>query len=104
MELTAELERFWEATGLKVNYDKTNIYRIGCLADSDAMIYTTKPFNRMKKEIVILGIQVSNEQYKYVANMNLDPILEKVYNTCKTWKRRGLMLMGKIRILNLLVA
>ncbi len=45
-------------TGLKVNYDKTSIYRIGSLKHSDATLYTQKQFkwvNTPIKEAFIIN-------------------------------------------------
>lgn len=45
-------------TGLLVNYDKTNVYRVGSLADTDAKIYTTKEFNWTNEPISLLGVLI----------------------------------------------
>ena len=42
-ELTKELDKFEKQTGLAVSYEKTAIYRIGSLRDSDAQLYSQKP-------------------------------------------------------------
>ena len=39
-ELFNVIEKFGQISGLKMNYDKTNIYRIGSLKNSDARLYT----------------------------------------------------------------
>ena len=55
------LTTFEYNTGLQVNYDKTNIYRIGSLKNSDAKLYTAKEFNWTNADIDILGIKISTD-------------------------------------------
>ncbi len=43
-------------TGLKINYDKTSIYRIGSIRHSNAKLYTLKPFKWETDPINLLGI------------------------------------------------
>lgn len=43
-EVIRTFDRFRQETNFKVNYDKTSIYRIGSLQDSNAQLYTGKPF------------------------------------------------------------
>ena len=62
--------------GLKVNYDKTRIYRIGSLARSDAKIYTTKNFIWSSKSVEILGITIDNETTT-VSEINYNVAIQK---------------------------
>ena len=48
-------------TGLKVNYDKTSLCRIGSLANTDAKICTTKNFSWTNHDIEVLGVTLSND-------------------------------------------
>ena len=46
---------FEQNSGLKVNYDKTIIYRIGSLKNSNARLYTVREFKWTCEDIEILG-------------------------------------------------
>lgn len=103
MEFESELIDFEEASGLKVNYDKTNVYRLGSLRDSQALLYTRKPFKWTDDPIKILGIVIHHDHMN-TAKINYDMLLEKVENNCNLWKHRGLTLMGRVLIINSLCA
>ncbi len=66
---------FKRQTGLKVNYDKTNIYRIGSLRHSNAVLYTQKSFKWEKNAITVLGTTISCDKTQ-VLNDNYDKILK----------------------------
>lgn len=42
--------------GLTVNYDKTTVYRMGSIANSDAKMYTVKPFKWTNHPPKVLGV------------------------------------------------
>ena len=59
LELFKELTNFAEFSGLRINYDKTEILRLGSLIKSDARFYADFPIQWTDKPIKILGIWVS---------------------------------------------
>lgn len=103
VEVVKALDAFQEASGLQVNYNKTAIYRIGSLQDSNAKLYTGKPFVWKNDPITILGIQISNimSELQY---LNFVPVFEKMFNVCKLWSRRNLTLSGKVLVINNLMS
>lgn len=101
LELENTLEAFEEATCLRINYNKTCIYRVGSLANSEAKLYTRKPFLWTNSSIKVLGITIDHVHNNVIEGNFLD-ILDKVSSTCKLWKDRGLTLMGKVLIVNAL--
>ena len=48
-------------TGLKVSYDKTTLYRIGSITNTDAKIYTQKKLNWLNETINTLGFDLYHE-------------------------------------------
>ena len=62
--------------GLKVNYDKTKLCRIGSLANTDAKLYTTRNFTWTKEPIEILGITVGYD-IAQVTEINYTKLLIK---------------------------
>ena len=49
------LTKFEGNTGLRLNYKKSNVYRIGSLARSDARLYTTKVLNWTSEKVNLVG-------------------------------------------------
>ena len=86
-------------TGLIISYDKTLIYHIGSIANSDAMIYTQKPIKWTNEPFTLLGIRISNceEEAK-----NYDETVQKMENILTNWYYRQFTIMGKTTIINVL--
>ena len=88
-------------TGLKINYEKTTIYRIGSLKNSDVKLYTNKELLWSDGDIDLLGLKIGNGQ------RTLDPFDEaitKMEQVCTTWYSRQFSLIGKILIINTLMS
>ena len=88
--------------GLKVSYEKTSVYRIGSLVNSNAKIYTQKELNWTNDPIATLGVYIDcdggcNER-------NFTEVLAKARKVCNSWVNRRATLMGKIVILNTLIS
>lgn len=90
-------------TGLKVNYDKTSVYRIGSIKNTNAMLYTGKLFFWTNDPIKILGITVSHE-LEAMPLLNLAPVFDKMLNICQIWARRKITPTGKVVIVNNLIS
>ena len=97
------LERFHLQSGLTVNYDKTTIYRIGSFKDSSAKYYAEKPLHWTSDGINVLGVTIKQDLNELV-NSNYQPLIEKAEGILRQWKRRKLSLIGKIMIINTLIA
>ena len=97
-----ELELFYQFAGLKVNYNKTEILRIGSLKFSDASFYSEFPLQWAEGSIKILGITVTADA-KEMARLNYDQLIQKIENIFKIWSRRSTTLLGHIQIVNSLI-
>ena len=98
-----ELELFQKNTGFEVNYDKTSIYRIGSLKNSDAKLYTQKEISWTNDPVNVLGIWICND-FEARVDRNYELILQKMKDIFKAWENRNLSLIGKILVVNTLVA
>ena len=103
LALFRELDSFERNVGLKVNYDKTEILRIGSLRDTDALYFSGRPLHWSDGTIRVLGIHIGNDQ-KLVGHKNYKEILEKATSVLTAWSKRSLTLLGKIEVVNTLVA
>ena len=100
--LVKDLNWFAEFTGLKVNYDKTEILRIGSLHKTDAHYYSGLPLHWSDGPIKILGIWVSPDQ-ELMTNVNYKELIVKARSILNMWSRRSLTLLGKILVINTLI-
>ena len=99
--ILSELESFRLHSGFTVSYDKTTLYRIGSLRHSNAAMYDIDQYNWSNKDITVLGVTISHED---IVSKNYDVILEKVKKTLSLWYNRSLSLIGKVQVVNALVA
>ena len=88
--------------GLKVNAEKTTIYRIGSLKNSSARYYTQAAFAWDDPPIFTLGIHVTTDIHD-MCRLNMIPVLQNIENTLCNWMNRELTLTGRVRIVNTLV-
>ena len=95
------IDCFEASSGLKINYDKSNIYRLGSARNSNARFYSRKKLQWSDGSIDALGVIVNT---KKIVELNIDPILQKIENVLNTWKHRDLSLLGKILVINSLAA
>ena len=102
VEVVNVLEYVEANTGLRVSYDKTIVYRIGSLQYTDASIYTKKPLQWSDGDIQLLGISISNAAKQRTNDYDLS--IAKMQQIAQTWHYRLLTLMGKIMIVNTLMA
>ena len=87
--------------GLKVSYEKTTVYRIGSLANSDALIYTQRQLKWLNKAIETLGVCIKCDGEMDPGNYT--EIRGKVGKVCSNWINRNASLHGKIMIINTLM-
>ena len=88
---------------MRINYEKSTIYRIGSLKDTNAKFYSHKKLLWTNEPVCILGLYVSHDK-KQMLTQNLDPVIEKAEAILKMWYNRGLSLLGKILTVNTLVS
>ena len=96
------LEEFRQNTGFTINYEKTTVYRIGSLKNSEARCYTARNLSWMVGPINVLGIQIDYSQEK-TERINFDKLIIKAGSILQPWKCRSLSLFEKIMVINTLV-
>ena len=96
------LEQAETNLGLKVNYEKTTIYRIGSLCHTNARYYTQKNFAWDDPPIYVLGIYVDNN-LRNMSRINIVPLVSKAQHVLDCWRHKPLTLMGRILVVNTLV-
>ena len=89
-------------TGLKVSYEKTNIYRIGSLRNSNAKCYTAKLINWSNGDIELLGVMIYNSATQPATSIG--GIYNKLENVIQLWYYHNLNWIAKILIINTLMA
>ena len=87
--------------GLTVSYEKTVLYRVGSLHNSNARIYTTKNLKWSDGPIDTLGVKINGDGT--MAQENFEEIMVKVNSVCNSWNNRLLTLMGKVLLINCLI-
>ena len=102
-EIEKTFESFTQISGLKVNYDKTEILRIGSIRNSDAKFITKKQLKWKNNDIQVLGITITSCTND-MTNVNINPLIDKMKGIIQAWSWRKLTLFGKITIINSLLA
>ena len=102
LNAVCETLSFVEANiGHKISYEKTNLYRIGSLCNSNAKLYTSKDLCWTNDNIKLLGTTISCDGSEI--NDNYDKIMEKLRKVCNNWFNRSMTLSGKTVIINTLM-
>ena len=94
-------DEFHKFTGLAINYNKTEVMRIGASEGSNAKLYSKLPLIWSDGPIKVLGIHFVPTTQKTV-DYNYKSKLEKIENIFKLWSYRSLSLVGKILVINTL--
>lgn len=100
-ELIYEYDEFQNFSGLTINYNKTEVLRLGSIRNTDAKFYSQLPLHWSDGPIKILGLLISPD-YNETIHANYQGTLQKIKNTLNTWKARDLSPIGKIQIVNTL--
>ena len=87
--------------GLKVSYEKTTIYHVGSLCNTEAKLITQRIMKWSNDPIELLGVQIACDGG--TVEQNFLDVLEKVRNTCDNWFNRQATIYGKILIINVLM-
>ena len=88
-------------TGLKVSYDKTTIYQVGSLYNTNAKLITQKEYKWSNDQIDTLGVLIPCDGSRYEVNFNT--VIEKVRKVTDNWVNRKATLFGKVLIVNTLI-
>ena len=70
------LTRFHTHSGFKVNYNKTQIYRIGSIKNTNAQLYTQQQVDWTNNPINVLGIYITGDSTESL-KLNYDVVLKK---------------------------
>ena len=98
-QILSQMEKY---LGLQISYEKTTIYRIGSLVNSNAKMYTSKEYAWSDGPIDTLGIKLGCTGEK--VKSNFEDILLRVDNVCNDWGNRTLTLVGKVLVVNTLIS
>ena len=96
-----ELNKFHYQSGFTVSYDKTTLYRIGSLRHTNAQMYNLTQYSWSNQDINVLGVTISHNE---LLEINYSKTIKKVKETLNCWHNRGLSLIGKVQVVNTLVA
>ena len=101
-EITRTFDKYQSISGLKVNYDKTEILRIGSIRNTNARLYSQKPLHWSEGPITILGIDICTN-IDTVIEVNYQKVISKMKNLIKIWRTRDLTVYGKCVVLKTLI-
>ena len=96
------LDQFSVFSGLKINYDKTEVMRIGSLYKTNAKYYSELPIIGTDGPVKILGIWCL-PKVKEMTQLNIQAVMSKVNDICIVWSKRSLTLIDKIQVINTLI-
>ena len=89
--------------GLKISYEKTTVYRVGSLRNTEAKLYTQNCDLRWSNgPLDTLGVKIDCDSESECV-MNFTEIINKFKNVSSNWYNRTLTLFGKILVVNSLM-
>ena len=103
LEVKATLEYFREISGLRVNYEKSVMYRLGSARKANAKFYSKEKLHWTNDPVKVLGCYISANDDEML-KLNLNPIFQKVQSLTDLWSCRNMSLIGKVLVLNSLIA
>lgn len=104
-QVVATLDIVQRNIGFVINYDKTNVYRIGSLLNTNARFYTTHQLNWTNDPIELLGVTIPlSLESQLLLQLNYAPTVKKACQTLKQWSMRAFSLMGRVLIVNSLIS
>jgi len=92
------LDKFSEFSGLKVNYEKSTVFRLGSLKNTNIVFYENRNLKWSSDCIDYLGLHISHNMTDML-EVNFKNKLSDIRNTLQIWKRRNLTLIGKITLI-----
>ena len=90
-----------EHTGLKILYDKTTIYRVGSIKNTNAKFITGRNLCWSDDDIETLGVSITNGVTQKTSVY--DKCIDKLEAVADTWYHRQFSLAGKVLIVNTLM-
>ena len=96
------LKKFEQISGLKINFDKSEIVKLGKSKETDYML--SKEIKITQDFLKVLGIKIPvSGNLQDITSLNFQPILSKIKSVTKSWNKRNLTLYGKGTIIKSLV-
>lgn len=96
-----ELDSFSKQLGLTINKEKSLFYRIGKIKGSDKKL-DTRGIKWTNESVSVLGVQITEEAK--LEKANLPSVVNKMNRIFNQWAHRDLSIIGKITVINSLVA
>ena len=90
---------FQQYSGLKVNFDKTEIMPIGPVKHNCNTLLPDSNIRWISDNMKTLGVSVYHDR-KEMIEQNYKPLLSKMQNIVKLWSRRNLTIYGRVVIVN----
>lgn len=101
-EILQELEMFADISGLKTNFDKTQVVWIGAKKYSTDSIKTRWKLSWGTTQFKLLGITFNVDLDKII-NLNYNDRITQIEHSLKLWRRRFLTTLGKITVIKSLL-
>ena len=93
------LEDFEKNSGLKINYEKSECFKIGQLRNNRRHFPTTHNIKWSKGPINVLGMKIPITDKHKIYQLNIDEKITQIRKTINFWMGRKLSLFGKVNIL-----
>ena len=98
------VQQFKKLTGFTINIQKTSLLRLGA-AKLDDMLTKLDINIKVTEKINVLGVEIINEKNDTkLGKINYDGLLKKSKGILNNWSKRGLSIIGKVLIVNTLIA
>ena len=98
------VQSFGKITGFVLNYDKTVVYWLGSLRQSETLYYVEYGLFWTNKPFKMKGVIVGVEEDSKLPELNFQPLIKRIRSICSVWKYRDLYLRGKVTLVNALIA
>ena len=102
-EVIHVFQEYKEVSGLRVNYDKTEILRIGSIRKTEDKLKCGKNMRWTNQFITMLCVKITTEWDK-LYEINYFPIIDKIKNYITLWSQRKLTAYGKITVIKSFLA
>ena len=96
------LENFEQISGLKVNFEKSEVVKLGSLKNVHLEPIKMVKFSKHSFKILGIDVPVSGE-YKKITELNYNVLQTKIKTIIQQWSKRILTLLGKSVIIKTLV-
>ena len=96
------LELFETISGMKINFDKSEIAKLGSSKNEEYRLQRDVKFT--ENSLKILGVQMPiNGSLNTIISLNYNPLVTKIKLKLKQWSKRSLTLYGKATIIKTLI-